>query len=71
MLIGYSLEAVSYTHLDVYKRQLCAHEGTLKEFKRQLKEYSLPWDITFSKAMGKTQNVTFMDKGIASPTTGP
>jgi hypothetical protein len=50
---------------------LCAHEGTLKEFKRQLKEYSLPWDITFSKAMGKTQNVTFMDKGIASPTTEP
>jgi len=41
---------------------LCAHEGTLKEFKRQLKEYSLPWDVNFSKAVGTTQNVTFVDK---------
>lgn len=50
---------------------LCSHEGTLKEFKRQLKEYSLPWDINFSKAVGKTQNITFVDKSAVSPPTGP
>ncbi len=50
---------------------LCAHEGTLKEFKRQLKEYSLPWDINFSKASERTQNATFIDKNATSPTTGP
>ena len=40
-------------------RAMCAHEGELKEFKRQLKEYKLPWIVGFSKAMGGSENVTF------------
>ncbi len=38
---------------------LCAHEGELKAFKRQLKEYKLPWAISFSKALGGGENVIF------------
>lgn len=38
---------------------MCAHEGELKGFKRQLKEYELPWGVSFSKAMGGSENVTF------------
>jgi len=38
---------------------MCAHEGELKKFKRQLKEYDLPWIIAFSKAIGGGENVTF------------
>ena len=41
---------------------LCAHEGTVKEFKRQLKEYCLPWNVGFNKAVGGGQNVIFTDK---------
>ncbi|MCB0744157.1 MAG: replication initiator protein A [Ignavibacteriae bacterium] len=41
---------------------LCAHEGTLKEFKRQLKEYWLPWEVRFNKSFGGGQNITFSDK---------
>ena len=38
---------------------MCAHEGELKGFKRQLKEYKLPWVVSFSKAIGGSENVTF------------
>lgn len=38
---------------------LCAHEGELKAFKRQLKEYKLPWLMNFSRALGGGENVTF------------
>lgn len=38
---------------------LCAHEGDLKAFKRQLKEYKLPWLMNFSRALGGGENVTF------------
>lgn len=38
---------------------LCAHDGEVKEFKRQLKGYALPWTVRFSKAIGGGENVTF------------
>ena len=38
---------------------LCAHEGELKAFKRQLKEYKLPWSVSFNKALGGGENVIF------------
>ena len=39
---------------------LCAHEGELKAFKRQLKEYKLPWSVSFRKALGSSsENVIF------------
>lgn len=41
---------------------LCAHEGRLKEFKFQLKSYNLPWKVSFSKAIGNGENVTFTSK---------
>jgi len=41
---------------------LCAHEGTLKRFKYELKQYTLPWEVTFSKAIGSGENVTFTVK---------
>lgn len=44
---------------------LCAHEGTLKRFKYELKQYALPWEITFSKAIHNSGNVTFTVKGNA------
>ena len=40
---------------------LCAHEGELKAFKRQLKEYKLPWIISFSKTTSNSEKVTFRD----------
>jgi len=40
-------------------QELCAHDGEVKEFKRQLKGYVLPWAVCFSKATGGGQNVTF------------
>ena len=43
-------------------RSMCAHEGELKGFKRQLKEYELPWIVSFSKAIGGGENVTFKAK---------
>lgn len=49
---------------------LCAHEGTLKEFKRRLKEYDLPWTVGFSKAVGSGENVIFTDRSIP-PATEP
>lgn len=49
---------------------LCAHEGTVKEFKRQLKEYCLPWNVDFNRTVGGGQNITFTDKTVSS-TTGP
>ena len=44
---------------------LCAHEGTLKRFKYELKQYALPWEVTFSKAIHNGGNVTFTAKGNA------
>jgi len=44
---------------------LCAHEGTLKRFKYELKQYALPWEMTFSKAIHNGGNVTFTAKGNA------
>ena len=44
---------------------LCAHEGTLKRFKYELKQYALPWEVTFSKAIHNGGNVTFAAKGNA------
>ena len=44
---------------------LCAHEGTLKRFKYELKQYALPWEVTFSKAIHNGGNVTFTTKGNA------
>ncbi len=49
---------------------LCAHEGIVKEFKRQLKEYCLPWDVSFNKAVGGGQNVIFTDRTV-NTATGP
>lgn len=38
---------------------LCAHEGELKEFKRQLKSYKLPWVMSFNRSKICGENVTF------------
>lgn len=43
---------------------LCAHEGTLRRFKYELKKYILPWEITFSKALAGNWNVTFTTKSL-------
>lgn len=43
-------------------QNLCSHEGRLKEFKFQLKSYELPWRLSFSKAVGGGENVTFTDR---------
>lgn len=40
-------------------RAMCAHDGESKGFKRQLKEYSLPWIVSFTKAANGGENVTF------------
>ena len=48
---------------------LCAHEGTLKRFKYELKQYFLPWEVTFSRTTHNGGNVTFMAKENA-PTGG-
>lgn len=40
-------------------KEMCAHEGCLKEFKRLLKSYKLPWNISFSKAVNGEDKVTF------------
>jgi hypothetical protein len=42
-------------------QKMCAHEGALWVFKRELKQYQLPWKVTFSKASGGGENVTFSD----------
>ena len=43
---------------------LCAHEGTLRRFKYELKKYILPWEITFSKALAGNWNVTLTTKSL-------
>jgi hypothetical protein len=48
-------------------RAMCAHEGAVKELKRLLKEYALPWKITFSPAVGGGENVTFSDLPDTAP----
>lgn len=40
--------------------EMCAHEGELKEFKRLLKSYALPWKVSFSKAVDGDDKVTFI-----------
>jgi hypothetical protein len=39
-------------------QKMCAHEGKLRDFRYELKQYALPWEITFSKAL-EGENVTF------------
>ena len=41
---------------------LCAHEGELKEFKRQLKSYVLPWKISFTPILEGGEKVIFSDR---------
>ena len=41
---------------------LCAHEGELKKFKRQLKNYVLPWDLSFTPILEGGEKATFSDK---------
>lgn len=45
---------------------LCAHEGTLKRFKYELKQYTLPWKVTFSRGLNSSENVTFTAKEVTS-----
>jgi plasmid replication initiation protein len=45
---------------------MCAHEGTLKRFKYELKQYNLPWKVSFSKAVDSGENVTFTDIATTS-----
>lgn len=45
---------------------MCAHEGTLKRFKYELKRYDLPWKVSFSKAVGSRENVTFTNRATTS-----
>ena len=40
-------------------QQMCAHEGELKYFKRELSSYTLPWRVTFSKSANGDEKVTF------------
>ena len=47
---------------------LCAHEGALKRFKFELKQYELPWKVSFSKATGGGENVTFTSKPTLADT---
>jgi plasmid replication initiation protein len=42
--------------------EMCSHEGELKEFKRNLKLYRLPWQIKFSKRFNGEDKVTFFNK---------
>ena len=42
--------------------EMCAHEGQIKEFKRLIKSYQLPWKVVFSKAVDGTDKVTFSEK---------
>lgn len=56
--IGKSKEwAVSVEKLQA----LCAHEGKIKEFKRQIKSLeNLPWEMSFSAKVGGGEKVTFI-----------
>ncbi|RWZ83862.1 MAG: hypothetical protein EO766_17525 [Hydrotalea sp. AMD] len=40
---------------------MCAHDGSLKRFKFELKSYQLPWKIKFSKKINGKDNVIFFD----------
>ena len=42
-------------------QQMCAHEGALKEFKRQIKRYKLPWKLAFSNSVNGEDKITFFD----------
>ncbi len=41
---------------------MCAHDGEMKEFKRQLNSYDLPWEVSFDKRIGGDDKVTFSNK---------
>ena len=41
-------------------KELCAFEGEIKEFKRQIKSYDLPWKVEFSKAISGRENIRFV-----------
>ena len=44
-------------------QELCAHEGELKKFKRQIKSFKdISWEISFSPKVGGGENVTFIKK---------
>lgn len=43
-------------------QEMCAHEGELKKFKKMLYSYNLPWEVSFSKAVGGRDKVTFISK---------
>jgi hypothetical protein len=42
--------------------QLCAHQGAIKDLKRYLKKYDLPWSLSFRKSKNKKEIVTFSKK---------
>lgn len=42
-------------------QEMCAHEGEIKEFKRTLKEISLPWNVLFETGV-EDENVIFYRK---------
>ncbi len=43
-------------------QKMCAHEARLKDFKYELKSYSLPWRMWFSERIGGGENVHFEQK---------
>lgn len=43
-------------------QEMCAHEGDIREFKRQLSHYELPWKIEFTEATNGGVNVNFTNK---------
>ena len=49
-------------------KEMCAHEGRLNNFKAQLKELGLPWEVTFSTTVTQEEKVTF--SGGASKAKG-
>lgn len=43
-------------------KEMCAHEGELKKFKKMICSYDLPWAVSFSKAINGRDKVTFISK---------
>jgi hypothetical protein len=43
-------------------KEMCAHEGAFKEFRRLLKSFELPWKVNFSKILTGEEKVTFSDR---------
>ncbi len=42
-------------------KEMCAHEGHMKEFKRLIKSYELPWKLKFTNAVSGGKNIWFFD----------